>query len=119
MPPADPQEPRRPDYRFTLANERTFLAWARTCLALLAGAVALVQLAPDLASQTFREVTAVVLAVLAAGAAVGGLARWLRVEAAMGRDEPLPRGVLPAVVAVGLALVALAVVVALLVELVR
>ena len=26
-----------PDYRFTLANERTFLAWVRTALGLLAG----------------------------------------------------------------------------------
>lgn len=33
-----------PDYRFTLANERTFLAWQRTALGLLAAAVALVQL---------------------------------------------------------------------------
>ncbi|MGH3672809.1 MAG: DUF202 domain-containing protein, partial [Pseudonocardiaceae bacterium] len=33
-----------PDYRFTLANERTFLAWLRTALALLAAAVAVVQL---------------------------------------------------------------------------
>lgn len=28
-----------PDPRFTLANERTFLAWTRTALALLASAV--------------------------------------------------------------------------------
>ena len=32
---------REPDYRFSFANERTFLAWARTALALLAGGVAL------------------------------------------------------------------------------
>src|SRR3984893_15268857 len=31
-----------PDYRFTLANERTFLAWQRTALGLLAAAVAVV-----------------------------------------------------------------------------
>lgn len=36
-----------PDYRFTLANERTFLAWIRTALAPVAGAVALAGLAPD------------------------------------------------------------------------
>ena len=30
-----------PDVRFTLANERTFLAWIRTALALIAGGVAL------------------------------------------------------------------------------
>ena len=38
-----------PDYRFTLANERTFLAWERTALGLLAAAVAVVQLVPELA----------------------------------------------------------------------
>lgn len=30
-----------PDARFSLANERTFLAWIRTALALIAGGVAL------------------------------------------------------------------------------
>ena len=30
------QEGEEPDYRFSLANERTFLAWIRTALALLA-----------------------------------------------------------------------------------
>ena len=38
---------REPDYRFTLANERTFLAWIRTSLALLAGGVAVIKLVPD------------------------------------------------------------------------
>ncbi|GAM70385.1 inner membrane protein [Vibrio sp. JCM 19236] len=39
-----------PDYRFSLANERTYLAWIRTALALLAGAIAVDQLTPDLAN---------------------------------------------------------------------
>lgn len=34
-----------PDYRFSLANERTFPAWIRTALAILAGALLLHQLA--------------------------------------------------------------------------
>ena len=34
--------PIEPDYRFTLANERTFLAWQRTSLGLMAAAVAAV-----------------------------------------------------------------------------
>ena len=36
-----------PDYRFSLANERTFLAWIRTSLGFLAAGVGLDQLAPD------------------------------------------------------------------------
>jgi putative membrane protein len=42
-PTGDEQEP---DFRFTLANERTFLAWIRTALALIAGGVAVAQLVP-------------------------------------------------------------------------
>ena len=42
------EDTREPDYRFTLANERTFLAWIRTALALIAGGVAVVQLVPVL-----------------------------------------------------------------------
>ena len=42
-----------PDYRFTLANERTFLAWERTALGLLAAAVAVVQLIPELPIPAF------------------------------------------------------------------
>ena len=45
-----------PDYRFTLANERTFLAWIRTALALVAGGVAVVQLIPEFAFPGARHV---------------------------------------------------------------
>uniref|UniRef100_UPI0021F2A03F DUF202 domain-containing protein n=1 Tax=Mycolicibacterium gadium TaxID=1794 RepID=UPI0021F2A03F len=45
-----------PDYRFTLANEWTFLAWLRTGLALLAGAVALASLVHDFGPRPFRIV---------------------------------------------------------------
>ena len=38
-----------PDYRFSLANERTFLAWIRTALGFLAAGVGLDQLAPQFA----------------------------------------------------------------------
>ena len=35
-----------PDVRFTLANERTFLAWNRTALALVVAGLGIVQLLP-------------------------------------------------------------------------
>lgn len=44
-----------PDYRFSLANERTFLAWIRTSLGFLAAGVGLDQLAPDFATPVIRE----------------------------------------------------------------
>ncbi|MDP1217197.1 YidH family protein, partial [Klebsiella pneumoniae] len=44
-----------PDYRFSLANERTFLAWIRTALGFLAAGVGLDQLAPDFATPLIRE----------------------------------------------------------------
>ena len=47
-----------PDYRFSLANERTFLAWIRTALGFLAAGVGLDQLAPDFATPLIREILA-------------------------------------------------------------
>ncbi|WP_354641287.1 YidH family protein [Kitasatospora camelliae] len=100
-----------PDYRFSLANERTFLAWIRTSLALLAGAVVLDQLTPELAPRPVRAGLAVVLAL--SGAALGAAAyrRWARVERAMRLGLPLPytRTMLVLTVCVALAAVVLSV----------
>lgn len=79
-----------PDYRFSLANERTFLAWIRTSLALLAGAVAIDQLAPNIAPQPVRLVLCVLLSVIGAGLAVLSYRRWGQMEAAMRNDQALP-----------------------------
>ncbi|MCA4132141.1 DUF202 domain-containing protein [Arthrobacter sp. M4] len=88
--PAWRQQGKTPDYRFSLANERTFLAWIRTSLALLAGAVAIDQLAPNIAPQPVRIVLCVILSLI--GASLAGLSyrRWGQMEAAMRRDEALP-----------------------------
>ncbi|BAV41102.1 YidH family protein [Mycobacterium ulcerans] len=94
-----------PDYRFTLANERTFLAWQRTALGLLAAAVALVQLVPELAVHGARHVLDVVLATLAILTSGMGLLRWQQADRAMRRGEPLPHHPTPAYLAVGLAIV--------------
>ena len=81
-----------PDYRFSLANERTFLAWIRTALGFLAAGVGLDQLAPDFATPLIREVLALIAGVLA----IYGYLRWLRNEKAMRLKQDLPytRGLL-------------------------
>lgn len=84
-----------PDYRFTLANERTFLAWQRTALGLLAAAVAVVQLVPDLTIPGARHVLGVLLAVLASLTVGIGLLRWKQVDRAIRRGNPLPHPRLP------------------------
>ena len=104
---ADSKAEREPDYRFTLANERTFLAWQRTALGLLAAAVALAQLVPELTVPGARRSLAVGLAVLAILTSGMGLLRWQQVDRAMRRGGPLPRHPSPAYLAVGLSLVGL------------
>lgn len=79
-----------PDYRFSLANERTFLAWIRTSLGFLAAGVGLDQLAPDFATPVIRELLALLLCLFAGGLAIYGYLRWLRNEKAMRLKEDLP-----------------------------
>ena len=85
-----------PDYRFSLANERTFLAWIRTALGFLAAGVGLDQLAPDFATPLIREVLALLLCLFAGALAIYGYLRWLRNEKAMRLKQDLPytRGLL-------------------------
>ncbi|GAB3478244.1 YidH family protein [Nocardiopsis coralliicola] len=108
--PADPgtegaAAEREPDYRFTLANERTFLAWLRTALALVAGAVAVLHLMPLAWEAPTRLVVGYALTLLAVVITVYAPVRWVRVQRAMRRDRPLPLSMLPVVTAVGVALV--------------
>jgi putative membrane protein len=81
-----------PDYRFSLANERTFLAWIRTSLALIAGGVALASLVPELTPEALRDGLAVLLVVLAVVVALRSYARWDRAERAIRQDLPLAVG---------------------------
>ncbi|WP_433273699.1 YidH family protein [Actinosynnema sp. CS-041913] len=97
-----------PDYRFSFANERTFLAWIRTALALLACGVAV-----DAVDLGLPDALETALAVLLVGlglvCAVMSWVRWACSERAMRHDKPLPS------FAVGLVLVAGVVVAALVV----
>jgi putative membrane protein len=96
-----------PDYRFSLANERTFLAWLRTALALVGGGFAVDQFLRDL-RRPVRVTLAVVLVVGGAMCAVRAVNHWVRCERAMRRGEDLPESRFPAVLAVLVALMAVA-----------
>jgi putative membrane protein len=103
-----------PDYRFTLANERTFLAWMRTALGLLAGAVALVHVAGNGHATTTQRALAVVLACLGIVVCLTSLRRWQAVQQAMRRGEDLPPSHQPLLLGVAVGLVGAAVVILLL-----
>jgi putative membrane protein len=96
-----------PDYRFSLANERTFLAWIRTALALLAGGVAAVQLVPAFKFHGGRLILGVTLVVLAIMVAGGSYHRWVANERAMRLGQSLQPSLVPRLLAGGLTLVAL------------
>jgi putative membrane protein len=94
-----------PDPRFSLANERTFLAWVRTSLALLAGGVALdaVDIDGPALLQSALAAGLVVLGLLGAGVA---WLRWAAAERAMRLRQPLPGTAALAWLAVALMVVA-------------
>ena len=97
-----------PDYRFSLANERTLLAWLRTALALLAAGVALDHL--DLTmGPTLQVGLAAALVLLGVVCAAASWWRWATAERAMRQRRPLPSSALGLVLA--LATVAVGVVV--------
>ncbi len=93
-----------PDYRFTLANERTFLAWIRTSMALVAGGLGLLNLLPD---QTGSTVLGLAVLAMAVVTSVASYRRWFRAERAMRQNQPLPPSQLPRIVALAVATLAL------------
>ncbi|MFL6053568.1 MAG: YidH family protein [Actinoallomurus sp.] len=95
-----------PDYRFSLANERTFLAWIRTSLGLLAGGVGVVQLVPRFSIPGGRTALGVVLVSLALLVSASSYARWERNERAIRMNRALPHSSVARVLALGLSLVA-------------
>lgn len=79
-----------PDYRFSLANERTFLAWTRTVLALLAGAVAVGALLPSLRDEWMGTALGIGLAVAGLVLSLRVYRQWAANERAMRMHAPLP-----------------------------
>jgi len=88
-----------PDYRFSLANERTFLAWIRTGLALLGGGLAVAAFVPRLELPYVREVIAIALLALGASVCLRAVDHWARCERAIRRGDPLPPSRFPALLA--------------------
>ena len=110
---ADSREPEpgdngtEPDPRFTFANERTFLAWSRTALALVVAGLGIVQLLPPFPGVPWgRHVLGVPLIVFGAVVAVTAFREWTRSQWAMRHGQPLPRSVMPTVMAVVIATMA-------------
>jgi len=111
---ADTRRPRsvygvgtEPDARFSLANERTALAWVRTGLGLVAGGVALTSFATFADMPGVLDVVAGVACLAGAGFAGYALVSWRRNERALRlrRRLPAPSG-LPVLV-VGVVILAL------------
>jgi putative membrane protein len=95
-----------PDVRFSLANERTFLAWGRTCLTFVATGLVLARVVgPD---DTVSEWAGVVLIVL--GALLGAVAyrTYRRNDAAIRSDAPIQPSRLPMILLLTIALAAVA-----------
>ena len=78
-----------PDPRFTLANERTFLAWIRSAIAVIAIGVAINELGVG-KNDALRAVVVIGLIAVGVLLAVFSFARWANIERAMRESKPLP-----------------------------
>lgn len=98
---------REPDPRFTLANERTFLAWIRTSAALLVTALAMdaiPTLSLDSATKHYLVMTMMALSILSACYSV---LRWQQVQMALRKNSYLPHPLMVPVIALAMTIVAL------------
>jgi putative membrane protein len=93
-----------PDPRFTMANERTFLAWNRTALAYIAGGLAIEQFLD--ASRAARLLVSIPLIVLGGFLGVAGYFRWRTSEDAMKAGAPVDASRVPAMLAAAFVLLA-------------
>lgn len=102
-----------PDYRFSLANERTFLAWIRTALALSAGGLGATTLLDDVRGADLLGVGILGLSLLVAATAYR---RWALNETAMRLAQPLPRSRMPMLMSIAVSLAALTAVIVVIVN---
>ena len=111
--PASPAAPAgladaEPDARFTFANERTFLAWSRTALALVTAGLAIVQLLPAFPGVPWgRRIIGTPLILLGSAVAIVSYLEWRGNQRALRRGEPVGHSRLPGILAVTIAAVGL------------
>ena len=108
--PAPGREPEtEPDARFTFANERTFLAWHRTALALVVAGLAIVQFLPPFPRVPYgRHLLAVPLILLGGVLSVASYVEWTRHQRALRCGQPLGTSILPRILAVAITVLAIA-----------
>jgi putative membrane protein len=105
-----------PDYRFSLANERTLLAWVRTALALDAAGLGVVRFAPPLGWSGWREAVGGALVLLGVLTAWSGYRRFISADLAIRAGAPIPAHAAPRILAATMAVVSLAILVLLVVD---
>ncbi len=96
-----------PDVRFSYANERTFLAWNRTAMALIATGLAAASVLPEFSFGGGRKIIGVPLITLGALLSMTSFWRWDANERAMREQRPLPASNLPKLLAIGVTLAAI------------
>lgn len=95
-----------PDYRFSLANERTFLAHLRTALALLVAGAAVLELVDVFDDEAYDRLLGAVLLGLGALTSATSYRRWRQAEEAIRRSAPLPYSAVPRLLAGALTVIA-------------
>jgi putative membrane protein len=98
---------REPDYRFSLAVERTHLAYVRTALATFAGSVVTLGYLRDVAAVGLATVTGVGLFAIGLITLIGGQWRCHRLVAAIRAEEPLAKDPLVLLLSVLIGIVAI------------
>jgi inner membrane protein YidH len=105
--PTGQQEGVEPDARFTFANERTFLAWNRTAVALVVAGLAITQLLPPFPGiPGGRHIVGVPLILLGLALSLTSYRQWARNQRALRLGQPLPPSNVPRLLTLLIAAVA-------------
>lgn len=107
MGPDPRDEGEEPDPRFSFANERTFLAWNRTALALIGVGLAVANLLPPFRVVGGRRMVALPLIALGGLVSIRSLREWAANERAMRTHQPLPGSRLAVLLATVVTIVAI------------